>query len=217
MKRLVLRIVTPMFRMMNNALRPLVLLLYRNNPQGFNNFTFLRYAFFQRLLGFNRWVPWPVYFTSIVVHHERIRIGNRTNPGDSGGCYIQGVNGIIFGSNIRIGPNVCIASANHSQDDYDCHDKGEPITIGDNVWISANAVILPGVQIGSNVIIGAGSVVTGSVPDNSIAAGNPCRVLRTKPPYKGRTYTYHPAAEPKPVPHPFSSGWSQSADDTPTV
>ena len=189
MKRLVLRIARATRRVMNVALRPLVLLFYRNNPQGHNNLTYLRYAFFQRLLGFNRRVPWPVHFTSIVLHHDRIQIGNRVSPGSYPGCYIQGANGIIFGSNIRIAVNVCIVSANHSQDDYDCHDEGDPIRIGDNVWIGANVVILPGVQIGSNVIVGAGSVVTKSIPDNSIAAGNPCRVLKTKPPYKGRTYT----------------------------
>lgn len=52
------------------------------------------------------------------------------------------------------------------------------ITIGDNVWIGGSCVVLPGVTIGSNCVIGAGSVVTKDIPDNSIAAGNPCRVLR---------------------------------------
>lgn len=180
-------------RIVNTALHSLVLLLYGHNLEGDDNLSdnlrFLRYAFFQRLLGFNRRVPWPVHFTSIVVHHDRIKTGNRVNPGDSPGCYIQGTNGIVFGSNVRIGVNVCIISANHSQDDYDCHDQEDPIRIGDNVWIGANAVILPGVQIGSNVIVGSGSVVTNSIPDDSIAAGNPCRVLRPKPLYKGKTYT----------------------------
>lgn len=55
---------------------------------------------------------------------------------------------------------------------------GAPVTIGDNVWIGGNAVINPGVTIGSNVVIGSGSVVTKDIPDNVIAVGNPCRVLR---------------------------------------
>ena len=193
MKRPALRIARTIRWMINVALRPLVLLLYGNNLEGDDNLSdnlrFLRYAFFQRLLGFNRRVPWPVHFTSIVVYHDRIQTGNRVNPGDNPGCYIQGANGIIFGSNIRVGVNVCIVSANHSQDDYDRWHQEDPIRIGDNVWIGANAVILPGVQIGSNVIVGAGSVVAKSIPDNTIAAGNPCRILKTKPPYKGRTYT----------------------------
>ncbi|MDM8000356.1 MAG: DapH/DapD/GlmU-related protein [Dehalococcoidia bacterium] len=185
-------IARPPARIVNTALRALVLLIYGRNLEGNDNLSdnlrFLRYAFLQRLLGFNRRVPWPVHFTSVVVHHDRIRLGSRVNRGDNPGCYIQGVNGIIFGSNIRIGANVCIVSANHSQDDYDRWDPADPIRIGDNVWIGANTVILPGVQIGDNVIVGAGSVVTTSIPDDSVAAGNPCRVLRKKPPYKGRIY-----------------------------
>ena len=53
-----------------------------------------------------------------------------------------------------------------------------PVTIGDNVWIGGGVRIVPGVTIGSNVVIGAGSVVTRDVPDNVVAAGTPCRVLR---------------------------------------
>jgi maltose O-acetyltransferase len=53
-----------------------------------------------------------------------------------------------------------------------------PVTIGDNVWIGGGAIILPGVTIGKNSVIGAGSVVTKSIPDNSVAVGNPCRVIR---------------------------------------
>ena len=53
-----------------------------------------------------------------------------------------------------------------------------PVTVGDNVWIGGNVVINPGVAIGNNVVIGSGSVVTRSIPDNVIAAGNPCRVIR---------------------------------------
>ena len=53
-----------------------------------------------------------------------------------------------------------------------------PITVGDDVWIGANVTVLPGVTIGSNTVIGAGSVVTRDIPDWSVAAGNPCRVIR---------------------------------------
>jgi maltose O-acetyltransferase len=53
-----------------------------------------------------------------------------------------------------------------------------PITIGDNVWIGGNVVINPGVTIGNNVVIGAGSIVTKNIPDNVIAVGNPCKVVR---------------------------------------
>ena len=53
-----------------------------------------------------------------------------------------------------------------------------PVTIGDNVWIGGNAVILPGVTIGNNAVIGAGSIVAKDIPDNVIATGNPCRIIR---------------------------------------
>jgi maltose O-acetyltransferase len=53
-----------------------------------------------------------------------------------------------------------------------------PIFIGDNVWIGGGVIVCPGVRIGSNTTIGAGSVVTKDIPDNVVAAGNPCRVLR---------------------------------------
>ena len=70
--------------------------------------------------------------------------------------------------------------------DFDIHLPSEPILIGDNVWIGSNSVILPGVKIGSNVVIGAGSIVTRSIPDNSIAFGNPCRVIKGENPYYAR-------------------------------
>ena len=53
-----------------------------------------------------------------------------------------------------------------------------PVIIGNNVWIGGNVIVLPGVTIGDNVIIGAGSVVTKDIPDNKIAYGNPCRIIR---------------------------------------
>ena len=58
------------------------------------------------------------------------------------------------------------------------YEYGRQVTIGDNVWIGGNSVICPGVHVGSNVVIGAGSVVTKDIPDWSVAAGNPCRVIR---------------------------------------
>lgn len=153
-------------------------------------FVYLIYFFFpQKILRVNGRVPWPVHFTSRVQHPNKIRVGNRTAPGMNSGCYIQGRNGIKIGSNVRVGPNVGIISANHNVNDFDKWSNDPPIEIGDNVWIGMNTVILPGARIGSNVIIGANSVVVNKIPSNSIAIGSPCKVLKPKGPYKGYDYS----------------------------
>ncbi|NRW82134.1 acetyltransferase-like isoleucine patch superfamily enzyme [Clostridium beijerinckii] len=80
-----------------------------------------------------------------------------------------------------IAPNVTITPTGHPVDP-DLRRPGTqfsiPVRIGNNVWIGSNAVILPGVTIGDNSVIGAGSVVTHDIPENVVAVGNPCRVLR---------------------------------------
>ena len=149
----------------------------------------LKCAFSQKILGINRSVPWPVHFTSTVLLWKNIKLGKNVAPGSSSCCYIQAANGIIFGSNVLIGPNVVIISANHNIDDYEKHVKSIPIEIGNNVWIGANSVLLPGIKIGNNVVIGAGSLVNHDIPDNCIAVGNPCAVIREKAPYKGKIYS----------------------------
>ena len=95
---------------------------------------------------------------------------------------ILDVGKVKIGANAQIAPNVSIYTAGHPvhpESRNTGYEYGIPITIGDNVWIGGSVTILPGVTIGSNVVIGAGSVVTRDLPDNVIAAGNPCRVLRT--------------------------------------
>ena len=96
-------------------------------------------------------------------------------------CTILDVAKVKIGDNCQFAPNVAVYTAGHpihpvsrnSQYEY-----GISVTIGDNVWIGGNSVIVPGVHIGSNTVIGAGSVVTKDIPDWVIAAGNPCRVIR---------------------------------------
>ena len=88
---------------------------------------------------------------------------------------------VTIGNDCFIGPNVSIYTACHSTDPVERNSRrewAEPVTIGDNVWIGGCVVILPGVKIGNNVTIGAGSVVVEDIPDNVIAVGNPCRVIR---------------------------------------
>ena len=89
---------------------------------------------------------------------------------------------VRIGANAQIAPNVSIYTAGHPihpDSRNSGYEYGISITIGDNVWIGGNACIMPGVTIGNNVVIGAGSVVTKDVPDNVIAAGNPCKIIRT--------------------------------------
>ncbi len=88
---------------------------------------------------------------------------------------------VTIGENVMLAPNVSIYTAGHPVY-YEArntgYEYGIPINIGNNVWVGGNSVILPGVSIGDNSVIGAGSVVTRDVPPNVVAAGNPCRVLR---------------------------------------
>lgn len=97
-------------------------------------------------------------------------------------CYILDVCPVTIGDNVMLAPNVGIYAASHPIDPVvrasglEC---GKPVKIGDNVWIGGHSVICPGVTIGSNVVIGAGSVVCKDIPDGVVAAGNPCRVIRS--------------------------------------
>lgn len=88
---------------------------------------------------------------------------------------------VTIGDNAMFAPNVSIFTAGHPvhpDSRNSGYEYGIQVTIGNNVWIGGNVVINPGVHIGNNVVIGAGSVVTKDIPDNKIAAGNPCRVIR---------------------------------------
>jgi acetyltransferase-like isoleucine patch superfamily enzyme len=91
--------------------------------------------------------------------------------------YILDYAPIYFGKNITIGPDVKLITSWHVLENVNIV-KAKPIIIKDNVWITMNAIILPGVIIGENSVIGAGSVVTKSVPPNTLVAGNPAKVIR---------------------------------------
>lgn len=88
---------------------------------------------------------------------------------------------VTIGDNVMIGPNCSLVTIAHALVPDQRNEgimQARPITIGDNVWIAANVVILPGVTIGEGAVIGAGSVVVKSVPAGMLAVGNPCRPLR---------------------------------------
>ena len=94
---------------------------------------------------------------------------------------ILDVGKVVIGDNAQIAPNVAIYTAGHPihpDSRNSGYEYGIGITIGDNVWIGGNSCIMPGVTIGNNVVIGGGSVVTKDIPDNVLAVGNPCRVIR---------------------------------------
>lgn len=96
-------------------------------------------------------------------------------------CIFLDVNRITVGNNVRFGPRVNLYTAAHPIDKTarnENYEYGLPITIGNDVWIGGGVIILPGVTIGNNVVIGAGSVVTKNIPDNVVATGNPCKVIR---------------------------------------
>ncbi len=96
-------------------------------------------------------------------------------------CTILDVAKVRVGDNCQMAPNVAVYTAGHPIHPAarnSGYEYGKEVVIGDNVWIGGNTVICPGVHIGDNVVVGAGSVVTKDIPDWSIAAGNPCRVIR---------------------------------------
>lgn len=111
--------------------------------------------------------------------------GYNTSVGDNFflnvNCKLMDSGKITIGDNVFIAPNVCLVTEEHSQNVEERLaglEYTHPIHIGNNVWICTGAIVLPGVTIGDNCIIGAGSVVTKDIPPNSLAVGKPCKVIR---------------------------------------
>lgn len=136
-------------------------------------------------VGENIWITSPFY----VDYGNNIYFGNNCEVNMN--CTFLDDNKIVVGDNALIAPNVQIYTAFHPTNAKDrfgepkadgsfefCKTITAPVIIGDNVWIGGGAIILPGVTIGDNVVIGAGSIVTKSISNNSVALGNPCRVVR---------------------------------------
>lgn len=107
-------------------------------------------------------------------------------------CTFVDCNKITIGNNVLIASNVQLYTATHpvelserltpdwngEADQYFCRTRALPITIGNGCWLGGGVIVLPGVTIGDGCVIGAGSVVTKDIPENSLAAGSPCRVIR---------------------------------------
>lgn len=135
-----------------------------------NNCTF-RSSHTSNLIGINR----PCILSTHGGNENEIIIGN--DCGFSGtviGAFTQ----ITIGNNVKCGANTLITDSDwHQEDPRSGHPK--PIIIGDNVWLGVNVVVLKGVVIGDNTVIGANSLVVKDIPANVIAAGNPCRVIKS--------------------------------------
>ncbi|MEO6978422.1 MAG: acyltransferase [Mucilaginibacter sp.] len=125
-----------------------------------------------------------LFCTGIVANRGKgITIGDRT--GISARAYIAGQGGITIGNDVIMGPNVQIFSENHSYNDTSLTIKEqgvvkEPVNIGNNCWIGASSTILAGVNIGDGCVVAAGSVVTKSFPPNSVIAGIPAKLIKTR-------------------------------------
>ena len=139
--------------------------------------------FFQRIFRINSGIKFSVNFTSKVAYPYRIKLHqDKTTVSSfvlSGNCYFQASNGIEIGKNFLFASGIKLISGNHDFNDIEKTVPEKPIIIGNDVWIGANAVILPGVKIGNHCIIGAGSVVTKTFEeDNLIIAGNPAKIIK---------------------------------------
>jgi acetyltransferase-like isoleucine patch superfamily enzyme len=140
--------------------------------------------FFQRILRIHACYSWPVNYTSRVIGDVQIGKNVWKSFAISGCCYIQGGNGIFIGDDTIFAPGVNIISANHSLESLNRWEKCSPIRIGKRCWIGANACILPGVELGNDVVVGAGSVVNKNFPDGSIIVGVPAKIIKMRPKYK---------------------------------
>ena len=96
-------------------------------------------------------------------------------------CVLLDVCPITLGEHVKCGPNVQLYTAGHPLNAAlrRREESGQPIAIGDDVWIGGGSIVLPGVTIGDRAVVGAGSVVTRDIPPDVVAVGNPCRVIRT--------------------------------------
>lgn len=119
----------------------------------------------------------------VIEYPGQLSVGK--NVGLNTGCWINARGGVTLGDDSIVGPYCVIHSANHKVDRLDVPTSKQgyneaPVYIGKNVWLGACVIVLPGVTIGDNAVVGAGAVVTRDIPPNAIAAGNPARVIRMR-------------------------------------
>ena len=141
--------------------------------------TLITIFIFQKIIGLNRHIKFPVHFTNKIgkTGYFDIDLSSTISLAVNGSIYIQTINGVIIGKCTRIASGSKIISANHRKSDLSAHVNECPIMIGDKCWLGANVVILPTVNLGNNVVVGAGSIVTKSFGDKSVIVGNPGRCI----------------------------------------
>ncbi|MGN1000558.1 MAG: DapH/DapD/GlmU-related protein [Bacilli bacterium] len=140
-------------------------------------------ALFKKIRGF--WFKMINTYTGKINIDRNVTFGTKIIIGNNSGIgrdsYVQ--DNVKIGENVMIGPEVLIYTINHKHQNSEIPMvkqgiERKAVVIGDNVWIGARVIILPGVFIGNNVIIGAGSVVSKNIPDNSLVIGNPCIIKK---------------------------------------
>jgi acetyltransferase-like isoleucine patch superfamily enzyme len=138
---------------------------------------------FQRIFGINGKVPFSVHHGSLIQGFHNISISGRESLmclAGKGGCYWTVFNNttLEIGENTIWAFNVCIQTGNHKKGDLKSFDVAS-VKIGKNCWLANGSVILAGVTLGDNVVVGANSVVTKSFPDNVVLVGAPARIIST--------------------------------------
>lgn len=137
-----------------------------------------------RIWGENRRVPWPVHPRTVVQNPANISFDpDSFHVFQVPGCYWQAMDAKIHvGKNCHVAPNVGIITTNHNTSNPAKHVPGQNITLSDNCWIGMNAVILPGVMLGKNTVVGAGAVVTKSFAEgHCIIGGVPAKIIKELP------------------------------------
>jgi hypothetical protein len=156
----------------------------RHFENGYAGYLWCLKAIWQRnILRLGRTLPFPAALTVTISNFKNLHFHpDDLNNFQAGGTYFQNFKGIIkIGRGSYIAPNVGLITSNHDPNQIDKHLPGKTVEIGERCWIGMNAIILPGVVLGPNTIVGAGSVVTKSFPlGRVLIAGNPAKII-TKP------------------------------------